>query len=577
MTHNQIQAQANVENARANRAKEAESRRTNIANESIKTKGNELTHRGQDLKFAGDVVKSVASRLNNLNHPIWYKGNEQLAKDSANWSFGAPLGSSMSVSATNKSVVPGIGVIKLRNTIGGESYNAVASPINTAAKVIYSFIRHANSGSVNYEAPDMMVYILGVCDVVGQICELTRLYSLLNTAKGENRYYNKALIEAAGFNYNDMILHINDLRSFINVAVVRANSLYIPAAMPLFERKTWLYSGIFKDAPVHKSQDYIFVNEGYLKYDPGIESTGSKLVFTAKPNSGEGFNQVTTRIQEQLDALLSDEDIGIMSGDILKAYGSSGIYTLGLINESYHIESLWDEMIAMQIHNATCVGQAYDSRDWDITQSTDGLLQMGSGSTIRISLENIHNEPVTGGYTVQAGVDQSLLGIDHLLCNLDTDNASIDMILEATRLMTTLTPRIETAGSTPRSVLDIQQFGTEVATTFVIYKLNLTTGGLTSYNFYHNLISDKTTDTIQSVLEAISAYNSFDWAPQVQWVKITISGSVISSASFGGHLFDVQNYKVVTTDDLSKVHNAAILSLFGVEKLGQAARDKFYR
>lgn len=57
-------------------------------------------------------------------------------------------------------------------------------------------------------------------------------------------------------------------------------------------------------------------------------------------------------IQEMLDVLLANEDINIMSGDIIKAYGSD-LYTLPYIQENELQEIVHDENLLLQFSNST--------------------------------------------------------------------------------------------------------------------------------------------------------------------------------------------------------------------------------
>lgn len=57
-------------------------------------------------------------------------------------------------------------------------------------------------------------------------------------------------------------------------------------------------------------------------------------------------------IEGQLGRVYLDEDINIMSGDILKAYGESGLYSLPMLGEEEQIEISHDADLLEQFKNS---------------------------------------------------------------------------------------------------------------------------------------------------------------------------------------------------------------------------------
>lgn len=93
--------------------------------------------------------------------------NPQLVKDVASLSFRTPLGSPSGLPSRSNPVgrdrrsIPGIMNLYFVPTIGSSTAGE-SSAINIAAKNIYSFVRHENSGRINYDAPDLMLYLLAL-------------------------------------------------------------------------------------------------------------------------------------------------------------------------------------------------------------------------------------------------------------------------------------------------------------------------------------------------------------------------------------------------------------------------------
>lgn len=60
-----------------------------------------------------------------------------------------------------------------------------------------------------------------------------------------------------------------------------------------------------------------------------------------------------------LEVLLASESIGIMSGDILKAFNTAALIGLKDIDEDYHIEPTYSAEVLSQIDTAIMPGMLY--------------------------------------------------------------------------------------------------------------------------------------------------------------------------------------------------------------------------
>lgn len=86
------------------------------------------------------------------NDPSWYAADATLMRDAASIPFSWSVGTTLDIGVDENYVVPGICAI---DTVPSFGYSTdTTSPLNIAARSMYSFIRHANSGSANYDAPD---------------------------------------------------------------------------------------------------------------------------------------------------------------------------------------------------------------------------------------------------------------------------------------------------------------------------------------------------------------------------------------------------------------------------------------
>lgn len=132
------------------------------------------------------------------NDPRWYAQNPQLLRDTASFPYSWPLGNKLNLGQhapeINKGSIPGIMGIYTAPTFGwADNPN---SPINVAARNVYSYVRHANSGHANYDAPDLMLYLCAMDSIYSYLSYLKRVYGVVSTYSYTNRYYPKAVIQA---------------------------------------------------------------------------------------------------------------------------------------------------------------------------------------------------------------------------------------------------------------------------------------------------------------------------------------------------------------------------------------------
>lgn len=314
-------------------------------------------------------------RTSKPNDWRWYAQNEQLLKDAASFPYSYPLGNRLNLGGdvaidVNKGSVPGIMAIHTAPTFGwADNPN---SPINVAARNIYSYVRHANSGHANYDAPDLMLYLCAMDNLYSYIAYLKRIYGVVATYSYTNRYYPKAIVEAMGVNFSHVQSNLADFRAAINVMAVKVGSMCVPASMSYFAKHMWMYDGYYLDGDQDKAQTYMFVPDGFFVYSLNGDGAGmldySPLPYAAgsnKPTMVDESDLLTTHQLIEygntlLDPILSSEDMNIMSGDILKAFGSGELYKVDGISETYTVLPSYDTEVLQQIENLSLIGSFAD-------------------------------------------------------------------------------------------------------------------------------------------------------------------------------------------------------------------------
>lgn len=498
-----------------------------------------------------------------FNDPSWYITREQLAKDVASLSFNNALGAPISIgfdqdgqtSASAYSLsVPGIMSIYTVPTMGYSVDGA--SPINIAAKNIYSWVRHQNSGHANYDAPDLMLYLGAMDSVYAVIAWMMRVYGTARIFSQTNRYVGDALLTCQGVSPDEIRANLADFRSYLNMVITKASAFCTPNVMSLYRRHFWMYSGIYKDQDITKSQMYLYRPAAVWKYE---ETQGvGKLVttpFTTTFDGASGFTSATlsfaamrTFVNDMLSRLTASEDINIMSGDILKAYGRENLWILGLINEDYVTLPVYSDEVLSQIHNTTFVGRV----------TTRDVVPGATTFPYTPTAFDVYQDPNIGEGAIICNpqvLDAKHLGYMRII-DFDKEDPTPEDVLVATRNTVMGTPMIIGSGDAARIVTSLDTFASDVALFGYITTIadngqlnNLPIGG--SDGALNNAIT--------------TAMMRFKGAPIVYGMSASNTSAVLQFIAG-----ELGNYTSVDWNDLSKMHESAILAMLGVPFYGVA-------
>lgn len=487
------------------------------------------TGKRANQKSSGNGKLSSGSRDND---PSWYTAYPGIYSATANINFNQPAGVKLDLTDKSGTVYDPVANFDVPNIMAfhiiftpGVTTDA-SSIINTAMFQNYNFVRHANSGSKNYDAVDLQMYYLGVTEAFALLWHGIRAYGILNAYSAINRSLPRVLFTALGLDFNTWKDNPAQLRARLNLAATKLGSLCIPNNARLFARMQYLMSNLFMDGDNIKSQMYCFLPEGIHTW--GRVSNVGKLTYTQL-----GANLTVDAYFDLLDSvlqpMLEDEDINIMSGDVLKAYGTTGLAPVPMVPELYStpiITSKENPMMMSQIENATWC--AIDNLD--ISQNTTG----------HIVFNPYVSNPETDVIMVLSGLKPFL----------NSRNAEVtnDEIMELTRL-------VAAYDSTPgddatHNNLVIRACGTELIDKVMIHKFS--NGELTS---------ERLGKVYSSLASVPAMYFQFDWAPIIYVGTAFKQGEKLNIA-LNRVLGDVSNYTAISKVTLSLIHDTAVASEF---------------
>lgn len=499
-----------------------------------------------------EEVKKSDPKKSSYNDASWYAQSPQLLKDAASISFNTALGNKIDL--TEGTPYPGIRHTNngLDSIPGVMAFNVICGPgvskdnssaVNIAARNIYSFVRHKNSGHANYDSPDLMMYLLAMDSVYAMFNDLKRAYGVLATYSAYNRYMPSAVLAAMGYDFDDLITKMPQMRYYLNAIANKINTLCVPSTMSYMIRHSWMFSNVYLDSNDPKGQMYVFRMAGHHAFDE-IGSIPAKLSYI-EHELFETLEDRMAHLDSALSNIIESEDFNIMSGDILKAYGESGLFRVLGVDENYTVLPVFNPEVLSQIENITIFpGEAFTL---DITQDPN--------------YNTILWDPMFGAN--KYGYDLARILNVH---DGATDPANV---MVATRLMYGLRDiaydngghwmsfRVHDCGSEIISGASIYYFGCNIP--------NTSTWGIQHIDF-DMVVQFETTVSATAQYKIVTMLSQFNYHPLVYIMEIP--GDVLSvtkeNAKVSGFMFGVDHYTIADNATLGRMHQTAILSEFGI-------------
>lgn len=491
------------------------------------------------------------------NDAAWYTKNQQLSRDAGNFAFTWPTGAPLNLRYvpigqevignhyidgydTTKYRLPGVMKIGFSPIVG--SKNDATTPVNVAANNVYAFVRHANSGHANYDAPDLMLYLLAMDYVYMFYSFMVRVYGSMLYYSKLNRHLPYALEYAYGVDYNDIQKHLSDLRFYINQCAVKISALNVPNTFDYYKRHFWMCAHVYRDQDSPKSQFYAFVPTtlGVFEEYEGKGHLKHHSIYGPSPDHLWTFDDLVNIMDEMLNPILASEDMNIMSGDILKAYGDGNLFKINPIAETYSIEPVYDEETLEEIHNCTM---------WESILST--------------SSELVTQDVNTGALYQTSTVRQFGRALEqYTIIDMASPSPTPDRVLTATRLASILTHANFAGGSYPFPAQGyLETVGTEVVSNCSIITID-DNGVPKRYPISKSVVLDAGN---YNDLFAVGVISKFNWHPRVNVKWWTGSGTAESPADVKELMFyEMDNYAIMDTHDLDKTHETCLLSMFNV-------------
>lgn len=528
-----------MSNRRNSTYRKTNGNKTRTTNQKGENKG-VTKKQGKQIDVCGSQDSIFTSRSNPVSY---YTKFTTFAQDAANLPFSLPVGAPIPLefkvdetTFTAPYYAPGVMRIAFMPTIGVSK--DFTSPINRSSIRFYTYMRSNQKASASYDHQDitMMMTAMDSCYMFHAMCR--RLYGIVRDFTPVNLYYAKALVGASGGIFSDLIDNLQDFRAWINQFAYNLGQYAIPKGMTFFERHQWMCEGVYVDSHTEKAQTYVFVPDGFWKYDNTVE-TGSQCTYIPFLGRGTEIKQYTVKqLMEFGDSLLNaisnESDFAIISGDIYNFYGGD-VNQLPYVDENYQVLPTYDEVVLSQIENATIMGQV---------STTDQVISQ--------------NPAVNQGAII---FTPKLYDKDYHLpamLNMHKDHPTPDDVIEATRLLTVCDENGE-----------ITTCGTEIVVEAKVFIVNPDTGGFHSNPIQTNVVHINTAQSSTysdfiNLLSDVLLIAQFQHAPQYMITYETTPSGGSTKYEIIGTSWDTDNIQTVPTDYLHNINIACLLSQFEV-------------
>lgn len=539
--------------------------------------------KGTSKGYSGSESYNTESKTSKgyCNDPAWYTKNPVAAKKAGSLNFTYPLGYTIDLDSELFKTSPQYGrqtfpgMIKFGVTPALPRSTDAASALNVAAFKLYTFIRHENSGSRNYDAPDLMLYVLGVAELYAYVNWLQRVYLVANSYSVENSYIPRTMCELSAIDYEDVINNMADFAYQLDNRLNKLRAYRCPGDMPIFARRAFMFKDVYIEGPSIKDQMYFFNPEAFYKFtfdDDGAGMLKTESVATLCQPTGvyltvadlfRGFDHL-------LNAISSQEDFSIMSGDILKAYGSNTI-SIGTFDPapSAAFAPVYNVEMLEQIQNCTIYGMT----SVDTTQASSASRTVNTDVKQDPTKAYLVCDPIvefselTEGSTLATTKTKRDYKSARILTSSKLDPSPVD-VMENSRLMAITVAIDKTEGSTYTETHHVL-CGTELITGCQIgyYAISSNDGrklfSSVSVAYVNGHLTDVGADVDATETRIISMLSHFKFAPCLHAIAAKSNGTAFSVKN-AWFAFEPSEYTIVSPSSLERLHDTAVLSMLNV-------------
>lgn len=512
----------------------------------------------RESKFIKDI--SDEFKRKDSNDISWYSHNPNLLTSVARIPFGTISGLS-NAAETGFYTMPSVMALHYApNFLPNEPV------VSQAFTSMYSDIVHANSRNQSYDYVDLAMMIYAGCEVFSAIASGIRVYGLMQNYFEQQNNLPRLLARACGFNFKDLRDNYSHMWADLLQLIAQSRQIWIPNTIDIIQRRFWMCSNVYADSDSARAQYYVYVPATFYKYAGYTASNGGKLTKVdydnVQYNSTLKYNkwsEYVSMVQGLIDAMMPDQDRGIMYGDILKAYGEERIFAIRDIDIGYKTSVTYNKEVLWQMEHFTPT-RAIPLELRHASNTGGGMEQYWRGHAVEDTATAPSSEPYF------KPMNKAILNFRQ------TENPTPEQIAIATRMMSlrgVWVPHYTKASEDAEPVKDGTKkvcipavCGTEIA--FNIATFGYNPSNINTEFVDGNGLTVRYNETMDPKFYA--RWSAFDWAPIMYKMKVTQT-AFPWEYSVEYPIFESDNWTYISAEELEGIHNAILYSLFNVPVL----------
>lgn len=487
-------------------------------------------------------------KYGDINDPNFYFTDETLKNQIATISFNQFTGVPFTMAKSNiahKDITKSASSVMrilLNPSAGYTTGIGVQNSSNLAALSLYTKLSANNAKTSIYAPQDLTTLIYAVGQLIAISSHVARAFGVARLFNYRNRAYPSTIINASGINYDDLIENFADYRNRYNLLMVTASQIPIPANIPYFKKCSELYANLYLDMEGSAmAQTYLFTPASTWTMDE-TAAGGTKLVqndILSTNTEVKTMNTILGVLQSMIEELLNSSTLNAIYSDVLRVADKEGmpLLTFATIPDDYVVVPTYNSEIRKWINNMTIVGRPLTT-PVDAANHTNG--------------NEVLPDPDNNGIKYKP---QFAIGMDaqiHPIINFDTPNATVDDIIEATRLTAAYTVYLDP--DTNASYTDVIALPDHYVVSCVVYEGLNPSASLNSFGLQFTLSSDPT--VLLNAITTIAEFSNFDWGPTIYLVD--------GSYSLYDVIQDFNYYTLLDPDYVRRLQDAIYFGLLSI-------------
>jgi hypothetical protein len=431
--------------------------------------------------------------------------------------------------------VPTLGVSKDAN-----------SALNRASLHDFNIIRSQISGTRPYQASDLMIYRVAVDSLRDLYEYAVRIYKIMSRWGATNFYQPTHYLQAMHLDAADWRAHASDLYQWLkNNATALLHYPTVPMGSIPARRKL-LNSSFFTDGDIEKCQTYIINQTWFWSYEK--VDTVKGLTLREFPSK---YNDFITMWNEMYNALRLSDDVAIITSDIRRAFGENVITALEPPAELDEVPIVKNDDMLVLIMNASISSLPFFTGTYATNYATS--FRVYDESSLLMCKPGVNWKDLdlsTAAIQTYAGY------LSHI--NMLRADPSPEEVLAATRFKSNVT--VGKTGVNKYSIT-FNSIGTETIIRAYVYTID-EKDAYEAIAMGTTMLSLSTATDHAQFVRFCSYISQFDWHPPIYMSEVSDKGLFMSNAH--GIVEDVQNYVPLNRDQLKMIHEATLLSEFGI-------------